>query len=122
MAEQPALVGRREGGAASELDRPPDVVEDGRREHELGAEARVELRGLAAQRRHADRVLEEPAGVGVVVVGGRRPGAQVAVGEHRPDRGRQAGMADLLDEEVEEPLQLGAVASERRRERRGVDL
>ena len=122
VPEQPALVGRQEGGASSELERSPDVVEDGRCEHELGPEARVELRCLAAQRRDPDRVLEETAGVGVVVAGGRRPGFEVPVCEHRSHRRGKAGMGDLLDEKVEKPLQLRAVAPERRGKARRIDL
>ena len=69
VPEQPALVGRRERRPARELDRTPDIVDERRRQHELGAQARMELRRLAAERRDADRVLEQAAGVGVMVVG-----------------------------------------------------
>ena len=122
MAEQPALLGRRERRAARELDRTPDIVDERRRQHELGAQPRMELRRLAAERRDADRVLEQAAGVGVVVVGRRRVGAEVAVGEHRPHGRGEPGVRDLLDQELEEALELGGVAAQRRRQRRRVDV
>ena len=50
--------------------RPTSWSERGR-EQQVGAQARVELRGLAAERRDADRVLEQAARVGVVRLGGR---------------------------------------------------
>ena len=87
MAEQASLLGRAERRAGSELARAADVVEERGGEQEVGAEARVELRSLAAERRDADRVLEQPAGVAVVAVGagrGKRP--QSAAGPAR--RGR----------------------------------
>src|SRR5207247_5661428 len=70
VTEEPTLGGRREGGPATELERPADVVEERGGEQQIGAQARVELSGLAAERRHADRVLEEPARVRVVSLGG----------------------------------------------------
>ena len=85
VAEQAALVGRRERRPAAELDRTPDVVDKRRREQQVGPEPRMELRRLAAERRDADRVLEQAAGVGVVVVGGRR--------ETRRGRSRRAPRA-----------------------------
>ena len=72
MAEQAALVGRPERRAAPELPDPADVVEQRRGEQQVGAQPRVQLRGLARQRRHADRVLEQAARVGVVRLGGRQ--------------------------------------------------
>ena len=83
MAEQATLLGRRERGPARELERPADVVHERGREQQLAAQPRMELGGLAAERRDADGVLEQAAGVGVVVVGRRRERGEVAVGEHR---------------------------------------
>ena len=70
-SRRPSSVGR-EGRSAAELERPADVVEERRGEQEVGAQARVELRRLAAERRDADGVLEQAARVGVVAVGRRR--------------------------------------------------
>ena len=72
VAEQAALVGRRERRPARQLERPARVVDERRREQQLAAQPRMELRRLAAERRDADRVLEQAAGVGVVVVRRRR--------------------------------------------------
>ena len=72
VAEQASLVGRREDGRPAELARPADVVDEGRRDQQVGAQPGMDLRELAAEGRDADRVLEQPAGVGVVAVGRRR--------------------------------------------------
>jgi Protein of unknown function (DUF1015) len=122
VAEQAALVGGREGGAGPELERSPDVVEEGGGQQELGAKPRVELGRLATERRDADRVLEQAAGVGVVIVPGRRERREVAVGEHAAHGRTQAGVGDLLAEELEESLELGGVAAEGRRQRGGIDV
>ena len=66
MAEQPTLLGRPEGRAASELERPPGIVEERYGDEEVSAEPRVHLRGLAAEGCDGDGVLEEAACVGVV--------------------------------------------------------
>ena len=122
VAEQPALVGGRERRPARELERPPDIVDERRRQHQLRAQPRMELRRLAAERRDADRVLEQPAGVGVVVVERRRIGGEIAIGEHRRHGRREPRMRDLGDEELEEALELGGIAAHRRREARRVDV
>ncbi len=49
-----------------ELLRPADVMEQRRNAEQVASETRVELGELAADRRHADRVLEQAARVGVV--------------------------------------------------------
>ncbi len=83
VAEQAALVGRRERRPAGELERPADIVDERGREHELAAQSRMELRRLAAERGDADRVLEQPTCVGVMGVRCRRVGGEIALGEHR---------------------------------------
>ncbi len=70
----------------------------------------MELRRLAAERRHADRVLEQPAGVGVVSVRRRRVRGEVAVGEDGAHRRREAVVRQLAGEKLEE-----AVAARRHR-------
>ena len=72
VAEQPALLGLREPGAPRQLDRAADVVQQRGRQQEIRAEARMELHRLAAERRHADRVLEQPARIAVMAVPTRR--------------------------------------------------
>ena len=104
MAEEAALVGRRERRPARELERAADVVDERGRDEQLAAQARMELRRLAAERRDADRVLEQPAGVGVVVVGRRRIRGEVAVGEDGAHGRREAGVRQLAGEELEEAL------------------
>ena len=125
MSEQAALVGRPEDRAAAELARPPDVVQERRREQQVGPQALVELRRLAADRGDPDRVLEQPAGVRVVAVGGRRQRAhgRARARVQRPlDRGAQPGVRHLRGEELEEALELVGVATQRRRQRGGVGV
>src|SRR5581483_3100715 len=85
----------------------------------------MQLGQLATDRRHADRVLEQPAGVDMVSFGCGRKRAHALPRlrvEHRADGGAQARMAQLRGEEVEEPVQLVRVAAHRRRERCGVGV
>ena len=70
----PASAGR--AARAPSSTRPAEVVEERRREQQVGAQPRMQLRRLAAQRRDADRVLEQAARVGVVPVLRRRQLAQ----------------------------------------------
>ena len=78
----------------------------------------MQLRGLAAERRDADRVLEQPARVAVVPVGARsrerpvRP-ANVVVRQHGARQLRQPLVRELGDEEIEEPFELVCVAAQR---------
>ena len=71
-----AFLRRAEERCAPELDGTPEVVQECRREQQVRAQPRVQLRGLAAEGRDADRVLEEAARVGVVPVRGGRQLAQ----------------------------------------------
>ena len=89
VAEQAALLGRPERRPALELARAADVVEERGGEQQVGAQPRVELAGLAAERRDADRVLEQAARVGVVAVRRRRERAQC-----RPDLASPRNRAD----------------------------
>ncbi len=120
VAEQASLLGRAEDRAAPELARPPDVVHERGREQQVAAQPRVQLRRLAAERRHADRVLEQPARVRVVAVERRRQRAhraRVSVSSTALDRVVQPRMRDLGDEELEEAVELVGVAAHRRRHR-----
>ena len=66
VAEKPALGRLPEPRAGLELDGAADVVQEGCGEQQVGTEPWVQLAQLAADRRDADRVLEQPAGVVVV--------------------------------------------------------
>jgi uncharacterized protein (DUF1015 family) len=116
VAEQLPLLGLREVRSGTELRRAADV----------GAQPRVQLRSLAAERRDADGVLEQSAGVAVVAVRRRRQRAEQApylrVVEEARDRRVQAGMRDLRGEEVEEPVELVRIAPDRRCERDRIRL
>jgi hypothetical protein len=118
VAEQPALRGLAETGAGAELRGAADVVEQRGGEEQVAAQPRVELAELAADRRDADGVLEQPAGVVVMPVRcGRQRAQQTAdlrITDEAPDRGLQPGMGDLLGEELEEPVELVRVAAHRR--------
>jgi hypothetical protein len=72
VTEKTPFLGWLEGRAASEFRRAADVVEKGRGEEEVGAKPRVQLGGLAADRRHSNGVLEQPSGVTVMTIGCRR--------------------------------------------------
>ena len=127
VTEQLPFVGLPEGRARAELANPADVVQERRGEQQVVAEARVELRRLAAERRDADRVLEQTAAVAVVAVraGGRKRavrGANPRVCGERADERRESGVRDLRREKLVEPVELVGVAAERRRERRGIGV
>ena len=115
VAEQPPLLGRRERRrrAPSSSVRPTSWTSAAASE-QVAAQPRMELRRLAAERRHADGVLEQAAGVGVVVVRRRRERARGRVAEHARDRRRAARDATSRGEELEEALQLVGVAAQRR--------
>src|SRR3954462_13695324 len=61
VAEQAALLRRREDGRPTELARAADVVDESRGDQQVCAQPRMDLAELAAERRHADRVLEQAA-------------------------------------------------------------
>src|SRR5919201_5477502 len=96
VTEQLALGGLRERRARTKLGRAPDVVQDRCRKQEIGTEPRMKLRRLAAERRHADRVLEQPARIAVMAVRRGRQRAESAanlrVVEEPRDRRTQAPM------------------------------
>jgi hypothetical protein len=72
VAEELALTCREEERATVELADTPHVVEERCGEQDVRAQPRVELRRLAANRGNRNRVLDEPACVGMVSVGRRR--------------------------------------------------
>ena len=94
MAEQPSLLGRAEGRAAPSSAVRPTSCSSAAASSEVGAQARMQLRGLAAERRHADRVLEQPARVGVVRLGapaGRGAAARSTSSSEKPRHASRAG-------------------------------
>ena len=88
VPEQAPLVRGTEGGPAGQLDRAADVVQERGRKQEVGAQSRMELSHLAADRRDADRVLQEPTRVAVVTFDRCRkrpePGTEVVVADEAP--------------------------------------
>ena len=120
VPEQAPLVRGTEDRPASQLDRAADVVQERGREQEIGAQSRMELRDLAADRRDADGVLQEPAGVAVVAFDRRgkraEPSTEVVVADEAPDRRLEAGVRDLAGEELEKAFELVGIAAHRGRE------
>ena len=81
----------------------------------------MKLRGLAAERGDADRVLEEAARVAVVPVGARggqppHGGPDLRVSDERVHDGDQPRMGNLGGKELEEAVELVGIAAERGRE------
>ena len=66
VTEQPALLGDLEPRARLQLAGTADVVQQRCAEQEIGAQPRMKLHELPADRRDADRVLEQPAGIDVM--------------------------------------------------------
>ena len=86
----------------------------------------MELRHLAADRRDADRVLEEPARVAVMAVDGRgqcaQPTPQRVVADEASDGRLQPGVRDLAREELEKALELVSIAAQGGRERLRIEI
>jgi hypothetical protein len=68
VAEQLALGGRGKKRRRAELTYPTDVVQERSGEQEIGAQPRVELRRLAAERRDGHRVFQQAARPRLVAV------------------------------------------------------
>ena len=125
VAEQTALVGLAEGRALRQLARPPDVVEERRCEQEVEAQTRDGAATSRGDRRHADRMLEQSAGVRVMALCGRKPTqrrAQVRVPTNRPTMALSPGCADLAREELEEAVELVGIPPQRGCERHRVGI
>ena len=99
VAEQPAFVRRAERRAAAELDAAAGVVEDRGRDEQVVAKPGMTPRGIAADRRDRDGVLEEPARVVVVDVRARGQLAQARpeqlVAQEPPDERAEPGVRRL---------------------------
>jgi Protein of unknown function (DUF1015) len=114
VAEEFALFRGKEKRAAIELADAADVVEEGGRDEEIRAQPRMHLCNVPADGGDGDRVLEQPAGIGVVGVwrGRQRSqsGAKVRMRDEPAHEHVQLGMGDLAGEELEEPVELLDVA------------
>src|SRR3954454_23186676 len=114
VAEQGAALARQDHGTRDEGVHAAAVVQQRRGQEQVGVEARVQLRRLAAERGNGNRVLREPAGVGVMAVLGRRgraePLAVARLAEYRRAEGAQAVVVDLADEEVDVAVEVLDVA------------
>ena len=122
MSQQPALVRRPERRARAELADPAEVVQERCGEDDVVPQARMELRRLSAERRHADGVFEEATRIAVVPVRGgcgRRAESlsNAGIANERVDDGGKALVRDLGGEELEEAVQLVGIAAQGGRER-----
>ncbi len=125
VAEQPPLLGGPERRRPTELAGSADVVEQGGREEQICAQAGMELRGLPGKRRDADRVLEQPARVGVVRLGGRERaerGSKLRVVREAAHDRHQPRMRDLRREELEKAVELVRVAAQPGRQLAGIRI
>ena len=124
VAEELPLHGRQEERPAVELARPSGVVEERGCDEQVAPQASVELRGVAAERRDGDGVLEQAARVAVVSAGrGRKRAksrAELRVADESGDERAECRLGDLVREELEEAVELIDVATRRRNERGGV--
>ncbi len=68
MSQEATLLRLAKCRADAELADAADVVEERRGEQEVVAKALMKLRGLATERRDADRVLEQPSRIAVMPV------------------------------------------------------
>ena len=109
-----ALGRREEQRAAVELGDAAGVVEQRRRDQEIGAQARMNLSDVPADGGDGDRVLEEPARIGVMSVrcSGQdsQPCAKVCVRDEPARERAKLAMRDLAGEELEEPVELVDIA------------
>ena len=124
VAEQPALVRQADLRAVGELARLAEVVDDRRRHEQVGVQPRVQLARLQRERADRDRVLEQPAEVGVMAGARARRapplGAQRGVAEQAVEQRPVARLVDLAREVLEEAVELVEVAVGDRQERRRV--
>jgi uncharacterized protein (DUF1015 family) len=100
-------------------------VEERRREEQVGAQPGMELRHLAADRRDADRVLEQPAGIGMMRLGGRKLAQRppdLGVAENPSDHRSKPRMGKLRAHELEEPVELVGVPPQPRCQSRGIGV
>ena len=114
MAEQAALVGEPDLGAVGELAGLAEVVHERGAEQQVRIQTRVQLGALERERADRDRVLEQPAEVGVVAGARARRaaplGAQRGVAEQALEQAAIGRVVDLAGEVLEEAVELVEVA------------
>ena len=119
-SRRPSSVGRKTGPRVS--SRSGRHRADGRSQEQVAAQARVQLRRLAAEGGHADCVFEEAARGGVMAVGGGGQASQLTSKVHVVDETggsrTQSRVRDLAREELEEAVELVGVSSQRGQARR----
>jgi hypothetical protein len=110
MPEHPAGVAFEDFGGAGEAACVTQVVRQGGGQQQVGVEPRIHPGQLKRELGHRNRVLEQPAEVGVVAAAGAGRCAprvaQRAVGEQRLKQRGVAGVVDLVGRVLEEPVQL----------------
>ena len=119
MTKQSPLFRRPERWSASKLPDSADIVQERRGEQEVGAKPRMELGGLAGERRHTNGVMEQAARIVVVGLGcGERAerSSNLLVVHETADDGTQARVGDLVGQELEEAVELVGVAAQRGRQ------
>lgn len=127
VAEEAPLSGLPERRATTELADAADVVQERGGEEQVGSEPRMELRGLTAEGRHPDRVLEQAPRVAVVPVGTScrqrtKRGSDLRVRHERADDTGEAGVSDLRGEELEEAVELVRISPKRGCELRRIGI
>ena len=124
MAEQPALLAQPDLGAVGELAGLAEVVDERGGEQQVRIQTRMQLGALERQRADRDRVLQQPAEVGVVAGARARRaaplGAQRVVAEQPLEQRAVARVVDLAREVLEEAVELVDVAVGDRQERRRI--
>jgi len=124
VPQEATLLGLPEHRRRAQLKRTAEVMEQRTREQEVGAQTRVQLCRLAGDRGDSDGVLEQASRIAVVPIGGggkrTQRTAEGVVGEQPRDGCLQPGVRDFAGQELEEAVQLVAVAAEGRRQRGGV--
>jgi hypothetical protein len=121
MAEQPPFVGRGEDRRPAQLAGTADVVDERRGEQQIGTQARMDLGELATERRYADRVLEQAAGIRVMTVRRRRIRPQWRFRERPRDDSVKRVVVHFADEKLDEALELVGVPPKARSQLRRVD-
>lgn len=124
-SEQAALLRERQHGTVDERISRADGEQDAGRADDGRIEPGMEQGEFATRRRHAHRVLQRAARVGVVPLDAHRRGAKTRakrrIAEDGLGEGPESLVGDVVAEELEEALQIVDVAPGARRELERVD-